>query len=312
MSNAISQLVLSTKDNFVSRQADKSVNFEAEAGFAIQSLSTDYAMKIAMANKQSVIDAVTNVAAIGISLNPAKKQAYLVPRDNKICLDISYMGLIDLAVASGAIKWAQAAVVYEADSFELRGYDEPPLHTFQPFGKDRGLPVGVYCVVKTADNEYLTHSMAISEVYSIRDRSQSWKSGKASPWKSDEAEMIKKTCVKQAYKYWPKTNERLQNAIHYLNTETGEGLPAINNGPSRNPNNRVQDMVIDEKARGALILKLENAALKGTESFMNAWKSLEESQKALVGIPERNRIKAMSDNPPVDGEFVKELEPENG
>jgi recombination protein RecT len=312
MSNAISQVVLSTKDNFISRLADKNINFEAEAGFAIQALSTDYAMKIAMGNKQSVIDAVTNVAAIGISLNPAKKQAYLVPRDGKICLDISYMGLIDLAVASGAIKWAQAAVVYEADSFELRGYDEPPLHTFHPFSSNRGNPVGVYCVVKTADNEYLTHSMAISEVYAIRDRSQSWKSGKSTPWKSDEAEMIKKTCVKQAYKYWPKTNERLQNAIHYLNTETGEGLPQINNAPSRNPNGRVQDAVIDEKARQGLILKLENAALGGTESFLTVWKALEESQKALVGIPERNRIKAIADQQPVEGEFVEEMEPQNG
>lgn len=310
MSNAISQVVLSTRENFISRLSDKSINFEAEAGFAIQSLSSEYAMKIAMSNKQSVIDAVTNVAAIGISLNPAKKQAYLVPRDGKICLDISYMGLIDLAVSSGAIKWAQAAVVFQSDTFELRGYDEPPVHNFQPFAADRGLPVGVYCVVKTADNEYLTHSMSIKEVFDIRDRSsQSFKGGKASPWKTDEAEMIKKTCIKQAYKYWPKANERLQNAIHYLNTEAGEGLQAL--PPSRNPNPRVEDGLIDEKARSALIIKLESAAHIGIESFMSAWKSLEESQKALVGIPERNRIKAIADKPAVDGEFVKEMEATN-
>jgi recombination protein RecT len=283
------------------------MNFEVEAGFAIQSLSTDYAMKIGIANKQSVIDAVTNVAAIGISLNPAKKQAYLVPRDGKICLDISYMGLIDLAVATGAIKWAQAAVVYEADSFELRGYDEPPLHNFKPFAADRGAPVGVYCVVKTADNEYLTHSMAIKEVYDIRDRaSQSFKGGKSSPWKTDETEMIKKTCVKQAYKYWPKTNDRLKEAIHYLNTESGEGLATLNNQPSRRPAQEAPE--IDHLERGRLISLLELSAKNGTEAFKASWATLEVEQKALVGIPERNRIKALADAVVItDAEVVTEL-----
>jgi recombination protein RecT len=38
------------------------------------------------------------VAAIGITLNPASKLAYLVPRDGMVCLDISYMGLLHRAV----------------------------------------------------------------------------------------------------------------------------------------------------------------------------------------------------------------------
>jgi recombination protein RecT len=308
MSNALQEIVLSTRDTFASRLADKSINFEQESGFAIQALSTDYAMGIAMKNKQSVIDAVTNIAAIGISLNPAKKQAYLVPRDGKICLDISYMGLIDLAVATGAIKWAQAAVVYESDNFQLRGFDEAPLHTFSPFDKNRGAIIGVYCVVKTADGEYLTHSMPISEVYAIRDRSQSYKSGKSSPWKSDEGEMIKKTCIKQAYKYWPKVNDRLQNAIQYLNTETGEGLPQLTNQPTRNPNAK-QDTVRDIEKLEALVAKLEQAAEGGTDSFKKAWVSMAESDKALVGIPERDRIKKIADSKNttvIEGEFVKE------
>lgn len=293
MSTALQQIVLSTRASFETVSADKSINFEAESGFAIQSLSTDFAMKIALANKQSVIDAVTNIAAIGISLNPAKKQAYLVPRGGKICLDISYMGLIDLAVATGAIKWAQAAVVYASDSFILKGFDEPPEHRFSPFDANRGAPVGVYCVVKTHDGEYLTHSMPISEVYAIRDRSESFKRN-SGPWKTDEGEMIKKTCIKQAYKYWPKVNERLQNAIQYLNTESGEGLPQLTNAPTRNPNKKVDDFVDIEKLE-KLVLNLELAAESGTEFFKKIWKDMPESDKALVGVPERDRIKKLAD-----------------
>lgn len=292
----LSQVVMSVRDSFNAASTDTSINFEAEAGFAIQALSTDYAMGIALKNRQSVIDAVHNVSAIGISLNPAKKQAYLVPRDGKICLDISYMGLIDLAVATGSIKWAHAAVVYSNDNFVLRGFDEAPLHEFSPFG-DRGAIQGVYVVVKTADAEYLTHTMPISEVYAIRDRSsQSYKGGKSSPWKSDEAEMIKKTCVKQAHKYWPKA-ERLQKAIHFLNTEGGEGLNILANQPqmpSRKPSPQLNNSISNIEHREKLILALEDAAKNGVESFRATWTAMPESDKAIVGMPERNRINEMA------------------
>lgn len=233
MSNALQVItneIYGVRGSFEAVSVDRSINFEREAGFAIQMISgNDYALTQAMNNKQSVIDAVTNVAAIGISLNPAKKQAYLVPRKGKICLDISYMGLIDLAIQDGGIKWAQAQLVYEKDTFALNGMDKLPLHQFNPFAKDRGDIVGVYVVVKTADGEYLTHTMDIDAAYAIRDRSESWKKnqpGKRGPWETDPGEMIKKTCVKQAYKYWPKT-DRLNKAIHFLDTEGGEGVEPI-------------------------------------------------------------------------------------
>lgn len=239
MSNALTLItgdINATRDDFMSVLSDRSLSFEREAGFAIQVLgNNDYALKVAAGNRQAVVNAVKNIAAIGISLNPAKKQAYLVPRGGSICLDISYMGLMDLAMATGSIRWAQAELVRENDGFVRGRFDEPPTHTFNPFSKDRGQIVGVYVVVKTADGDYLTHTMEITEVYDIRDRSESWKSFKAkgakTPWNTDAGEMIKKTCVKQAYKYWPKT-ERLEKAIHHLNTDGGEGLADVNEKPA--------------------------------------------------------------------------------
>lgn len=226
----VEQDVWSVQEQF-SRLAGSTLNFEREAGFAIQILTgNDYALRIATENRQSVINAVTNVAAIGISLNPAKRQAYLVPRDGKICLDLSYMGLLDLAIQSGSILWGQAELVYEADSFELNGYDKPPTHRRNPFAKDRGAIIGVYAVVKTRDGDYLTMAMPLDGeegVYAIRDRSSAWKAWmtkqKKCPWVTDEGEMIKKTVIKRAYKTWPKT-DRLDQAIHYLNTDGGEGI----------------------------------------------------------------------------------------
>lgn len=245
MSNAIAIIkddIYGIRDRF-NALAGNEKTFEKEAGFAIQVLQqSDYALKLAMENRQSVINAVTNVAAIGISLNPAKKQAYLVPRDGRICLDISYMGLLDLAIQSGSVMWGQAELVYEKDpEFTLNELDKLPTHKRNPFAKDRGAIVGVYVVVKTRDGDYLTTCMSIDEVFAIRDRSSAWKAfiekKKKCPWVTDEGEMTKKTVIKRAYKLWPKTerSDAIERAIDYLNNEGGEGLADIAHAAQTGP-----------------------------------------------------------------------------
>lgn len=227
MSEAL-QLINQQRETFSRVCADASIEFEREASFAMQVLQgNDYLMNTAMRNKTSLQAAIVNVAAIGISLNPASKLAYLVPRDSKICLDISYIGMMHLAQQTGAIQWGQAVIVKANDTFELEGIDQPPTHKFNPFGEDRGDIIGVYVVVKCDNGDYLTHAMPISKVNDIRDRSSAWKAyqskGTKCPWVTDYEEMVKKTCVKQAAKYWPR-RDRLDNAIHHMNIEGDEGL----------------------------------------------------------------------------------------
>lgn len=204
---------------------DPSMKFCREAGFAIQLLeANEYLLKVAMGNRQSLTNAVINIAAIGISLNPAKKQAYLVPRDGKICLDISFMGLINLAVQDGAIKWAKAELVFEKDGFLVNGICVAPTHTYNPFAKDRGEFAGVYCVWKTADGDMLSEMMAADDVLRIRGRSEAYKKSQKGPWATDFGEMARKTVVKRASKYWASASTRLGDAIQLLNTEGGEGF----------------------------------------------------------------------------------------
>ncbi|WP_312321317.1 recombinase RecT [Stenotrophomonas sp.] len=288
----IDESVYGTKDAFVSVLADRSINFDREAEFALQTLyGNDYAMKIAMQNRQSVINAVVNIAAIGISLNPAKKQAYLVPRDGKICLDISYMGLLDLAIDSGSIRWGQAELVYESDHFELNRIDQQPTHKRNPFDKDRGDVVGVYVVIKTADGDYLTDAMSTDEINAIRDRSSAWKaylSKKTScPWLTDWGEMAKKTVVKRAYKYWPKT-DRLDTAIHHLNTEGGEGLDVLTG--------QVVTTALpppeDTPERIALYASLQDIATAGLEALGEAWGRLTAAQRKMIGGAGLEALKA--------------------
>lgn len=229
--NQVYELINPLKVEFEQVCAEPSINFKRESEFAMQIFANnDYLAKIAMANTTSTRSAIMNVAAIGITLNPAQKLAYLVPRKGAICLDISYMGLMHIAQQSGAIKWCQSAIVRKNDQFRREGLDKPPVHIYSEFDtkEQRGEVVGAYVVVKTDDGDYLTHTMRIEDIYSIRDRSEAWKkyktdNSKKCPWVTDEEQMMLKTVVKQAAKYWPR-RERLDAAIDYVNTEGEEGI----------------------------------------------------------------------------------------
>ncbi|WP_433670402.1 recombinase RecT [Klebsiella michiganensis] len=229
MSNIV-EFVKQQEPLFCGALTDQSVTWAKESQFAIQYFqNNDYLLKIAMANPVSTQNAIVNVAAIGVSLNPAQKLAYLVPRKGAICLDISYMGLMHIAQQSGAIKWCQSAIVRKNDTFLREFIDQAPCHKYNDFdtAEQRGEIVGAYVVVKTSDGDYLTHTMRIADIHAIRDRSEAWKAyknkGTACPWVTDEEQMILKTVVKQAAKYWPR-RERLDAAIDHVNTEGEEGI----------------------------------------------------------------------------------------
>jgi recombination protein RecT len=216
-------VVISVQDDFKQlASVHNSVQWEAECNYAVQQLTkSDFATKTAVGNPVSVQNAVRNIGAIGLTLNPALKYAYLVPRDRQICLDVSYMGLMHLAQDTGSVIWSQCKIVHKNDNYINRGASVEPEHTYSAFG-DRGDMVGAYCVVKLADGDYLTHEMPIDDIYAIRNRSMAYKKN-SGPWVTDEKEMIKKTVVKQASKYWPKV-ERMQEAVQLINEESGEGI----------------------------------------------------------------------------------------
>ncbi|EPL5632439.1 recombinase RecT [Proteus mirabilis] len=233
MTNAVQKIyevVNPLKNEFEQVCSEPSIAFKRESEFAMQIFANnDYLANVAVNNLVSVRSAIMNVSAIGISLNPAQKLAYLVPRDKKVCLDISYMGLMHIAQQSQAIKWCQSSIVRQNDNFQLTSIDTAPRHEYNAFAtqEQRGEIVGAYTVVKTEDGDYLTHTMAIADIYAIRDRSTAWKAWiskkKSCPWVTDEEQMILKTVVKQAAKYWPR-RERLDKAVDYVNTEAGEGI----------------------------------------------------------------------------------------
>ena len=189
---------------------NNNVTFKQEAYFAIQILEKNsYALSIAKNSKGSLKNAIVNVATIGLSLNPSMGLAYLVPRKNEICLDISYLGLIKLAQDVGGIKEVKAELVFEKDTFEINGAFKEPTHSYSPLS-ERGKLLGAYVVARTPSDSYLTTVMTIEEIMEIRNSSESYKNErgrKYSPWVKHEGEMIKKTVIRRAYKSWSKSEK---------------------------------------------------------------------------------------------------------
>lgn len=218
MSNIV-EFVKQQEPLFCGALTEQTVTWAKESQFAIQYFQkNDFLAKTALSNPTSAQNAIINVAAIGITLNPASKLAYLVPRDGMVCLDISYMGLLHIAMESGVIAWGQAKLVHANDTYESNGLDKAPTHKYNAFG-DRGEIVGVYCTVKTPAGDYLTEEMSLAEIEAVRKTSKAAFSDKG-PWVNHWNEMARKTVVKRASKYWPKAS-RLDSAIHVLNEEEG-------------------------------------------------------------------------------------------
>lgn len=210
------------KDDFTKAAGDL-LKYNDEAVFAMQALmKNDFSMKVANGNPQSVKLAMRNVAATGLSLNPAHGYAYLVPRDSAIVLDISYKGLIKIATDAGSVLWARADIVCEQDQFTYNGPASMPQHSANVF-RDRGEVIGVYCIAKTADGDILTEVMDRAEIDKIRGKSDLYAKRKSGPWVEWFVQMCKKAVIKRASKTWPYTDrtQRMLDAIELANQSEG-------------------------------------------------------------------------------------------
>lgn len=222
----LNEVLESYKPDFEAALVDNRISFDREMVFALQFLQgNDYMLNVARSNPTSLRNAVLNIAATGLTLNPVKAHAYLVPRKvgkkPAICLDISYKGLISTATESGSVSWVNAEVVFEGEEFIVNGIDKAPTHNRNPFA-EKGKIVGAYCVAGLPSGEYLTTTITWEEIEKIRSASEAFKKGYG-PWRDYPNEMIKKAVIKRAAKTWPRVSEysRIEKAVAAINEHEG-------------------------------------------------------------------------------------------
>jgi len=205
-----SKLLVFTAQKQFEASNEFKMNFNREAGFAIQILvNNPYLMKC---DPESVKHAVVNVALTGITLNPALKFAYLIPRkvksEMKCILDISYMGMIKILTDAGAVKNVDAGVIYSNDKYDYRRGSDP-YFKHQPALSNKGEKIGAYAIAFLRDGGFQFEILGREEIEKIRTTSESYKNEegrKYSPWETWEDEMWKKSVLKRLFKLLPKTN----------------------------------------------------------------------------------------------------------
>jgi len=233
----------------IALEGDKERNFIRLTSREFYDKEISFARQLVAKSKQlqecelnSILAAVMNIANVGLSLNPVLKLAYLVPRwnnqkkVNEACLEPSYQGLIKLLTDTGSVTSVSCYPVYLGEEYTATNFGID--HKMNPFAKDKKNEniIGVYAQAKLADGSYQFEAMSIAEIEDIRGRSESYKafkSGKISSciWESDFVEMCRKTVIRRAIKYLPKSKnlDNLANAIEldeqdYAITPSQEGL----------------------------------------------------------------------------------------
>jgi len=265
--------------------------FDQEKSYAVQLFAANnYLENIARQAPVSLLSAMANVASIGLSLNPALKLAYLVPRGGKICLDVSYFGMVDLAIQSGTVEFVQAKAVYSNDEYINNGVDERPSHSFNAFG-DRGEVVGFYCVAKTVKGAYLTTEMSKAETDDIMNRSESGKK-KVGPWMTDYNEMAKKTVIRQSFKLWPRSSvsDRMAQAVELSNQN--EEFEPLKSSPELQEYSEEQkryfDQLIEKSDAIAMFCFIKQIGAGVYMSLYNSFDKDITKYKRIIGDLERN------------------------
>ena len=287
-------------------------------------------MEAACQAPETFVMSVVECASLGLEPVGPLGQAYLVPRwnsstkRNEVGFIPGYRGYIELFGRSGRGKSISAEVVYEGDLFEVEMGTEQKLKHIPNWERaEDAKMICVYAIAHMKDGGYQFRVLTRADVYRARESSDGYKAAvakeflqKFNPWFTAEAEMWRKTAVRNLAKYLPLSPEIQQlatidelrsqgmwdNASAKLDIDVE--LPALPEG---------NQSVIDAESEGSGIKKLTPEAIqRAKEEEERAKEELELATKKdkdavvksfkgwgiVIGDLEK-RLSAGSDEPPL-------------
>jgi recombination protein RecT len=175
--------------------------------------------KLLSADRASLYQAIQKAASDGLILDG--REAALVVFSGEVQYMPMTQGLIKLARNSGEIANITSAVVYEKDKFTYKiGIDEAPIHEAEWFSEDRGAPVGAWALVTLTNGEKIPAILPKSKIMKIAAKGRN-----GYQYDPDKGfafdEWWKKTAVKNALKYAPKSTE-LEKILQSETEQEGE------------------------------------------------------------------------------------------
>lgn len=262
-------------------EAEARTTFARECSFAAQQINSN--SQLIKSTAQSRMEAVLNLANIGLTLNPVVKHAYLVPRsvksgegwEVKCCLEPSYMGLIKLLTDSGSVKSMRAEIVYKGDEFM---YDKAEQRvrthiSYWQLGREAGEILGGYTVAMFPDGSTETQDMGRDIMDKIKNSSESVKAKRSSPYDNWQEEMFRKAMIKRHFKTLPKTKhvEQFASATELDNEDFAVAAPKTP-ATIRRSANQMSDARYQVEVMGQA----------SADSVLAQWTDLPDDQRAEV------------------------------
>lgn len=271
------------------------VSAESELRFAFDRLMAD--SKFKECDPDSISRAFLAVSNIGLSLNPALQYATFIPtwsRDRQLyecALWVMYRGFIKLATDTGIVRSVKAESVFSADDFQMwdesgvAGYKHIP-NVKEKRNTEDNFYLGTYVVAHLANPPppYAFEWVPVEEMTKMRDSSKNYDPSKPHcVWIKWEDEMRRKSAIKRAQKYWPKSQgiaaERFAQAIHLDNILEGAIAPPSTQLPPPLDPAREQIKLIS-KAQNQELLELVKSSKINPERICKAY-----FVRDLAGIP---------------------------
>lgn len=190
--------------------------------------------KLQQCRPVTILSALMTASALGLDLNPALGQAYIIPYGNRkkegnawvtvneAQFQLGYKGAISLAYRSGMVARIAAEVVRERDHFVFSKGLSPKLEHEEATVEDRGTITYAYAVANLINGGFvfdvwpiskvIAHGKAFSKTFYLRDKNGEMKENPKSPWVTDLETMAKKTMLLAIWKYLPVSTEILAAA----------------------------------------------------------------------------------------------------
>jgi len=149
--------------------------------------------KLLECNPTSLLSAVMESAALGLTPSGVLGESYLVPRGGTVNLQVGYKGLVKLALESGQVRQIVARPVYKKDRFRYSfGLEEDTFEHIPTEDPERGQVVRAYAIARMVDGPAQLEVTALADILQAKAVAQT-----SNVWDQWFGAMAAKTSVRR-------------------------------------------------------------------------------------------------------------------
>jgi recombination protein RecT len=230
-SPAALRAVLATTYKHVKAMLPEHMNEARFAALVMACASKD--PKVLLCTGESIITAINQAASLGLEINSATGECYLIPFGKTATLVPGYKGLVKLAIRSREVVSVEARLVYAEEKNFAVHYGTDARIEHQPdfeVKREANTVAFAYAVATLPNGGKVFEVMTRGQLDGIRARSAGKDRG---PWITDREEMYRKTVTRRLCKYLPMSPELAQAVELSDRFETGSaedapGVKALN------------------------------------------------------------------------------------